>query len=609
METIRPYLWPLGEWILVCLAIPALLFPGVWSLAGLLLVMVAWGLRRFATGRWRAGTSADPALALFLLTALVGLSVSVDRDLSLNRVTVLLLGWLLYESTVITISEKGLNRNLLSLCIALALALVCIGLIMTDWRSGVLFPFPLVYDHLPQINLNLPGSGVPRSGGLLNPRAVTSAALLLWPLNGALALVKLTVWQRITHALAALSLVVLIVLTQSPQGFLALGASLLFLLLWKMKLWGRIGLVVLFGVMSCFVIAVMGVYQDTTSILLTSRAGFGLVARLEIWARAGRMFLAAPLTGIGLNNYPTAMDAFYPGYGLGPEPHAHNLYLQTLTDQGILGLIGLLLFFAIVIWVAVVFLREEEEPYLQAVLAAVPVTLVGVLVYGLLESPTLGHKAGIFLWVLLGMPLGIAGYRGHIWRVKVLWSGVALVTLLVVLPLLVTGYLSYNIAVVSAQQALSQDAIFRGDPEVALSRLEIVEGRRGPLSHLHLVRLMALLQVETDQPFAAALSFRQLAALEAEIPLYWWAPAHVLSGTLPAEPVTLQTRAAGLARVYRNWRVRFPDRFEPVVLLAYLHADALENPSRAVNLIERAIRKTGAENPILAAVLADLQNE
>ena len=238
-------IWLLAEWLLLITATPLLLFPGRWSIIGILLLLLAWVTRKRVTGWWRVPTLADPAIALILFMTAVGVMVSVDSALSLNRAMVLLLGWLLYESTVVTVVQVGVNQRLFVLFCLLGFVLAALGLTMTDWAAGILIPIPGVYDYLPQINLNLPGSGVPHSGGLFNPRTVAGGAVLLWPINGVLAIsgAGLPGWQRLFHALIALLLIGLIFLTQSPQGLLAFGASLLLLLFWFAGKWARRGLI------------------------------------------------------------------------------------------------------------------------------------------------------------------------------------------------------------------------------------------------------------------------------------------------------------------------------------------------------------------------------
>ncbi|NUM53913.1 MAG: O-antigen ligase family protein [Candidatus Hydrogenedentes bacterium] len=63
--------------------------------------------------------------------------------------------------------------------------------------------------------------------------------------------------------------------------------------------------------------------------------------RLGYWISGLRMFAAHPVTGVGLDNFPTA----YPHYqvlGAGDVKYAHNDYLQCASETGIFGLLAFL---------------------------------------------------------------------------------------------------------------------------------------------------------------------------------------------------------------------------------------------------------------------------
>ena len=79
----------LVEWLLIGVASPLLFLSAPWMICGIFLIITAWIVRRRAYGCWRLATLADPALALLLLTALIGLMVSVESSVSLYRAMIL----------------------------------------------------------------------------------------------------------------------------------------------------------------------------------------------------------------------------------------------------------------------------------------------------------------------------------------------------------------------------------------------------------------------------------------------------------------------------------------------------------------------------------------
>jgi putative inorganic carbon (hco3(-)) transporter len=91
---------------------------------------------------------------------------------------------------------------------------------------------------------------------------------------------------------------------------------------------------------------------DVRGVQLTP-ANFAVIERLAHWQAALEMWADRPLLGYGIGNYAAA----YPAYAISPwyDPlgHAHNLFLNTVAETGILGLGGYLLFWVSALAMAV----------------------------------------------------------------------------------------------------------------------------------------------------------------------------------------------------------------------------------------------------------------
>src|SRR5262249_44177795 len=78
---------------------------------------------------------------------------------------------------------------------------------------------------------------------------------------------------------------------------------------------------------------------DPRSVLLTDE-NFGIVDRMAHWFAAWNMFNDYPWLGVGIGNY----GVVYPLYGLREWPfslgHAHNFYLNTLAETGVIGFLS-----------------------------------------------------------------------------------------------------------------------------------------------------------------------------------------------------------------------------------------------------------------------------
>jgi O-antigen ligase len=78
---------------------------------------------------------------------------------------------------------------------------------------------------------------------------------------------------------------------------------------------------------------------------------FAIIERLAHWVAAGRMWESAPWLGVGPGNYNTV----YPTVNLPrwdePLGHAHNIYLNTLAESGLVGFAAYLcLWLVVILW-------------------------------------------------------------------------------------------------------------------------------------------------------------------------------------------------------------------------------------------------------------------
>ncbi|MBA3530522.1 MAG: O-antigen ligase family protein [Ardenticatenales bacterium] len=87
---------------------------------------------------------------------------------------------------------------------------------------------------------------------------------------------------------------------------------------------------------------------------------FAVIERLAHWQAGYEMWLDRPWLGQGIGNYVAA----YPTFRIPPwdEPlgHAHNLFLNTLAETGVLGLGAYLFFWGNALWMAFRAVRQNE---------------------------------------------------------------------------------------------------------------------------------------------------------------------------------------------------------------------------------------------------------
>jgi O-antigen ligase len=152
--------------------------------------------------------------------------------------------------------------------------------------------------------------------------------------------------------------------------------------------------------------ATPGLSRERFATLTQSGAEFA--TRSEIWRTAGSLWSEHPVVGVGLGQFPDAYSKsrvpgkeFLPNTALQPPPHAHNLFLQSLSEQGIIGTIALLAVLAAAIRTALR-LRRLEDPTLSLIGSAGLASLTAFLIHNQFDVTPL-EGTGIYFFGLLGL--------------------------------------------------------------------------------------------------------------------------------------------------------------------------------------------------------------
>lgn len=384
-----------AEITLFTLAIPFLLFPGRVVFIGLILIIFQIFLRRIRTQHWFPESSLTNVIMILLGMVLISVLVSPALSLSLNRFWLVLLGMATFFTTLDFAKSEAKAITLgIVLCVVATIVAV-LSLVVTDWSGAVLVEQTAPAASLPFL-LRLPGSGVPTPLQGVNPREVAGSIVLLLPLPLCLALFGQGKRLRWLGLLTSLVLAIPLVLSQSPQGVLSLALAGTVVVAWKKPK----ALVVVFILF--IVVAVTWLkWRWWLPEMLVERLELGISARLEIWPRAWMMIRDMPFSGGGLNAYPV-LDELYSLIPTG-NPHAHNLFLQTGVDLGILGLIVIFVIFGRA-WLAGKRSYDWSiDANFRAVLLGCAAGTVAFLGFGLWDVASIGHKPAPALWAMLGI--------------------------------------------------------------------------------------------------------------------------------------------------------------------------------------------------------------
>ena len=141
---------------------------------------------------------------------------------------------------------------------------------------------------------------------------------------------------------------------------------------------------------------------------LGSEGGAEVGVRRDIWSTAGAVWQEQPLDGAGLGGFPGRYAAvrvsgkqFLPNTQFEPPPHAHNLGLQLLAEQGLVGFASFGVV-AVGAGLGALRLRRSRQRFPGVLGAALLSGLVGLLVHNLFDV-TLVENAGIEFWGVLGV--------------------------------------------------------------------------------------------------------------------------------------------------------------------------------------------------------------
>lgn len=399
-----------GELWFLLLIIPLLLFPNVLTPLGLALVLVPWLCRWEVRGHLTRRTPTDWPIAIVLATTLVGTTVSDDPSTSLTTLCQVVAGVALFYGVVNWALSSRRVWHVVFLLITSGAALALVAPLGTTWNRTKLFSAPRLYDHIPAPLL--PYETVNRNvlAGALALLVPVSVALLLFAPLSFLPKEQARL-GRVGLLAATLTMLAVIILTQSRGAYLALTVGLLVMallrrpeLLWSTPL-------LLMGVGAA--VRRFGLYPLVDAMLVTDSLD-SLETRRQIWSAALGMIGHFPLTGIGLGTFDQVLSNMYPlsaRYGLKANVnHAHNLFLQVGVDLGVVGLCAFVALLAISLraaWRVWWFRGGREWKDANALGLGLLISLVVMVLHGLVDAVTWGTKPAVIPWLVMGLSVAV----------------------------------------------------------------------------------------------------------------------------------------------------------------------------------------------------------
>ena len=394
---------------------PILLFPTPARLAVLAVVPVLWLSIRAAGGPMVPQTPMNVALWLVLAMVGVSLFVTFDIDVSLGKVSGMILGALLFWAVTRWLTDAARLRLGTAAFLLAGAGLSAFGLLGANWDNK----FPAIG----AITARLPGAirGVPGAERGFSTNAVAGCLVLFIPLQIAL-LAAGGRWlagsapggRRARVAVAETLLLILttgtLILTESRTAWIGLAVAGAAFLLWHRR-WTRVLAVAGAGATAAL-LWILG--EGSVLDMVVSRAGPAFLStfalRTKLWDIGIQGIRDFPLTGTGMNVFRKIMPTRYPGYPALPGEevaHVHNHLLQAALDLGIPGLIGYFSLWLLAGVLLVFVYRRADSSVYRAMASGLGAGLVAHFVFGMADVIPLGSKVGVLFWLTLALVVGL----------------------------------------------------------------------------------------------------------------------------------------------------------------------------------------------------------
>jgi O-antigen ligase len=326
-------------------------------------------------------TPYDIPILVFLVAGAIGIFVAPDHRAALGVYRAFLLEPIAIFYVAVALLRSAADLRPLLLAGAVSASLFSLAVIVTF--AGV-----LIGGHLHPNN-------APGVFGI-NPNAV---ALYLEPIAGvALGFVLFADSQKSRWIAAAVLALVLPALTCTlSRGTLLAGAVLaLVAVLSVSDLRLRLGLLGAAIVSGLALSQVPFVAARLAHQFDPQHSTFGL--REAIWSVTLRMLRDHPVFGAGISGYQTVMK-HYRTPNLHPEPYAHNIFLTTWSEVGLVGLAAFAVILFGLLWRAARNFGSAHDLY-RPLLWGIFAAWVVFIVHGLVDSPYWKNDLSLEFWIL-----------------------------------------------------------------------------------------------------------------------------------------------------------------------------------------------------------------
>ena len=234
-----------------------------------------------------------------------------------------------------------------------------------------------------------------------NPNILAGYGAMVLPLVWALA-VHARRSERVCWLAVAALLSGAVLLTFSKAGWLLVVLLASLWMLTRVTAGTRLALAGGAGIALGVVVLLLDRLVTTFSVVFPNAREMSIDSRLGLWRAALSAFAESPLVGFGLDGFAAA-TAGRRTEGLADLVRAHNIYLQTLVDVGI---VGTVLFWAplVVVYVAgLKTLLREPRPDRNPLHLGLLLSATGFFLFGLVETLNVSNNYVNAYWLVFGL--------------------------------------------------------------------------------------------------------------------------------------------------------------------------------------------------------------
>jgi putative inorganic carbon (HCO3(-)) transporter len=364
--------WPLAGFVLLVFAVPwadgfpVSLGPFPLALSDVVVasVAVAWCAsaaitrrRLIVTGIW------TPYIALFLAAILLSVSQAADSHAALKEVVKWSEMAAVYLSAAYFLRTRGEVRVLVGALAVAGVSQAALGLFQFFFGLG---PEAFIAHRL----------FLRAYGTFDQPNPYAGYLNMVWPFALSFAILSSSRRERVLYAAAVAMMAAAIFASQSRGALLAaFVAGCVLVSLLSARLRGLVWLGLLAAAVGAW-LATFGLVPVTPfqrvlnavglggiSFGSVTNANFSAVERAAHWLAGVRMFAAHPLLGVGIGNYAVAYPAYHPRGWYASLEHAHNYYINSAAEAGIVGLTAYTLLAGSALWYSYAAIRRAADRF------------------------------------------------------------------------------------------------------------------------------------------------------------------------------------------------------------------------------------------------------